>query len=152
MYLRTMICLVASTMVFSAQPLLMGKGVSPTRELVKNPKPSTELLEVEKNIVEYTNQQRRRYGLRNLKIDFKLVESARKHAQWMTQNHSLQHTSATVAENIAMGHPNSRDVVNGWMNSAGHRANILNSSYTRIGVAAYMTNGGTIYWCQQFLR
>ena len=51
-----------------------------------------------------------------------------------------------------MGQNSSAEVINAWMNSSGHRANILNPSYTRIGVAAYVTPGGTIYWCQQFLR
>jgi uncharacterized protein YkwD len=64
----------------------------------------------------------------------------------------MVHTSAAVAENIAMGQRNSAEVLNAWMNSSGHRANILNPGHTRIGVAAYTTPGGTIYWCQQFLR
>ena len=38
------------------------------------------------------------------------------------------------------------------MNSSGHRANILSPSYSKIGVAAYTANDGTVYWCQQFLR
>ena len=57
-----------------------------------------------------------------------------------------------MAENIAMGQRTSNEVLNSWMNSSGHRANILNRSYRRIGVAAYTTPQGTIYWCQQFLQ
>jgi uncharacterized protein YkwD len=57
-----------------------------------------------------------------------------------------------VAENIAMGQPHSSDVVRSWMNSSGHRANILNGGHLRIGVAAYRTDNGTIFWCQQFRR
>jgi uncharacterized protein YkwD len=56
-----------------------------------------------------------------------------------------------VAENIAMGQPSVRGVINSWMTSPGHRANILNARYRRLGVAAYRTPDGTIYWCQQFL-
>ena len=107
---------------------------------------------IEARIIEKTNAQRIRYGLRPLAVDHRLIRSARRHAAWMTNNRSMVHTSAAVAENIAMGQRSSSEVVNSWMNSSGHRANILNPGHTRIGVAAYCTPGGTIYWCQQFLR
>ena len=70
----------------------------------------------------------------------------------MTNSRSMVHTNKPVGENIAMGQRSSAEVINSWMNSSGHRANILNPGYTRIGVAAYTTPEGTIYWCQQFLR
>ncbi len=109
-----------------------------------------ELAAIEANIVMYTNQQRQRHGLEPLVVDEELVESARRHAAWMTRHRSLVHASEPVAENIAMGQPHSSDAVRAWMNSAGHRANILNPRHRRIGAAAYRTPGGTIYWCQQF--
>lgn len=111
-----------------------------------------ELAQVEQNIVTYTNAERKRYGLPPLEIAPDLVASARAHCAWMTRNRTLQHTRKAVAENIAMGQRNSREAVRDWMGSSGHRANILNRSHRRIGVAAYRTEGGTIYWCQQFLR
>ena len=70
----------------------------------------------------------------------------------MARYRRLQHTRQPVAENIAMGQRNSKEAVRDWMTSRGHRANILNRSYQRIGAAAYRTKSGTIYWCQQFLR
>ena len=105
---------------------------------------------IEANIVSYTNQERARYGLPALTVDKELMETAREHAIWMTRNRSMVHTSRPVAENIAMGQPHSSDVVQAWMNSPGHRANILNSGHRRIGVAAFCTDDGTIFWCQQF--
>jgi uncharacterized protein YkwD len=111
-----------------------------------------DLHEVEKNVLDRTNAERRRYGLRPLKLDRGLLRSARRHASWMTRNRVMQHTNQPVAENIAMGQNNSAQALNSWMNSSGHRANILNAGYTRIGVAAYRTPSGTTYWCQQFLR
>jgi uncharacterized protein YkwD len=108
------------------------------------------LLPIEENIVKYTNAQRARYGLVSLEIDHDLMDSARQHAAWMASHRSLMHTSRPVAENIAMGQPHSQSVVGDWMNSSGHRANILGRGYRRIGVAAYRTAGGTIFWCQQF--
>lgn len=107
---------------------------------------------IEARIVERTNVQRVRRGLRPLVVDRSLLRSARRHAAWMTNNRSMTHTSQPVGENIAMGQHSSGEVLNAWMNSSGHRANILNPGYTRIGVAAYTTPEGTIFWCQQFLR
>ncbi len=76
----------------------------------------------------------------------------REHAAWMTNSRSMVHTTQPVGENIAMGQTSSAEVMNSWMNSSGHRANILNPGYTRIGVAAFSTPDGTIFWCQQFLQ
>lgn len=54
-----------------------------------------------------------------------------------------------AGENIASGQKSASEVVNAWMNSPGHRANILNSSYSRIGSASVNING-TLYWVQLF--
>ena len=108
-----------------------------------------ELIAIEKLIVEQTNAQRARYGLAPLQVDVTLMKSSRRHGIWMARNRSLQH-SRGVAENIAMGYTSTPDVMRGWMNSPGHRSNILNRGYRSIGVAAYQSAGGTIYWCQQF--
>ena len=111
-----------------------------------------ELLQIEKNIVTYTNAERAKYGLPALEVDVKLMKTAREHGIWMATRRSLTHSGDPCAENIAMGYRTSRDALRGWMNSSGHRANILTRGYTRIGVSAYTTAGGTIYWTQQFLR
>jgi uncharacterized protein YkwD len=116
------------------------------------PKEPPPLHPIEARIIEKTNSERARYGLPPLAVDPALVRSARKHAAWMTNNRSMTHTSAPVGENIAMGQDSSGEVVRAWMNSSGHRANILNRGYRRIGVAAYTTPEGTIFWCQQFLQ
>jgi len=109
-----------------------------------------ELITIEQNIISRTNEERQRHGLPALEVDMNLVHSARLQATWMTLNRILRHTLRPVAENIAMGQRNSQEVVNDWMRSPGHRANILNASNRRIGVGAYRTPDGTIYWCQQF--
>jgi uncharacterized protein YkwD len=117
------------------------------------PKPAELVMHpIEAKIIQRTNAERARYGLRPLRVDPWLVKSARRHATWMTNSHSLTHTTQQVGENIAMGQQSSAEAVRDWMNSPGHRANILNGGYTRIGAAAYMAPDGTIYWCQQFLR
>ena len=114
--------------------------------------PSTKILSVETNIIAKTNARRIRNGKRPLKLDESLMRSARQHCTWMARNRSLQHTRAAVAENIAMGQSTSTEAVQDWMNSPGHRANMLNGQYTRIGVAAYRAHDGRVYWCQQFLQ
>ena len=121
-------------------------------ELKEKEVDGVKLAAIEANIVSYTNQERSRYGLPPLKVDKELMKTAREQAAWMTRNRSMVHTSRPVAENIAMGQPHSSDVVRSWMNSSGHRANILNPNHLRIGVAAFRTAGGTIFWCQQFRR
>ncbi|MBN2294168.1 MAG: CAP domain-containing protein [Pirellulales bacterium] len=122
------------------------------KKIVKKTPRKFKLLAIEKNIAIYTNHRRTQHGLRPLVIDENLVKSARQHAIWMARSRRLQHTSQPVAENIAMGYSSSQGVVQGWMNSSGHRANILNGGYSRIGTAAYEASDGTVYWCQQFLR
>lgn len=57
----------------------------------------------------------------------------------------------TCGENIASGHPTAAAVVRGWMNSPGHRANILNEDYAEIGVGVWSVDG-ILHWTQLFLR
>lgn len=115
------------------------------------PKPATNALHpVEQKIIDQTNAQRARHGLPPLVVDQRLVQSARAHNAWMTSRRRLQHTSRPVAENIAMGQTTAEEAVGSWMRSAGHRANILNRNHRRIGVSAYTSANGTVFWCQQF--
>jgi uncharacterized protein YkwD len=125
------------------------KPVAPP-ELEEKEVNGVKLKAIEANIVSYTNEERKRYGLAPLEVDKELMSTAREHASWMTRTRNMVHTWRSVAENIAMGQPHSSDVVQAWMNSSGHRANILNPGHRRIGVAAFRTESGTIFWCQQF--
>ena len=135
-----------TTLSLLAATLLWALGAEATPE-----EPKLKLLPIESSIITQTNQERARYGLTPLAVDHGLMKSARSHAQWMTLNQSLTHTNEPVAENIATGQESSEEAVNCWMNSSGHRANILNRSYRRMGAAAYCTPEGQIFWCQQFL-
>lgn len=110
-----------------------------------------ELTSTETTVLEMTNNERVRRGLKPLVIDPTLVESARQHANWMASTHRMQHTSKPVGENIAMGQNTCTSVMTTWMNSSGHRANIL-GGWNRVGAAAYTSPSGRIYWCLQFLR
>lgn len=59
---------------------------------------------------------------------------------------------SAAGENIAQGQRTAQEVVNGWMNSPGHRANILSSVYNQIGVGAAKASNGTITWTQMFVK
>ena len=67
----------------------------------------------------------------------------------MMQQFGISYRSA--GENIAMGQRTPQEVMNSWMNSSGHRANILNSSFTTLGVGIAKDANGTIYWTQMFI-
>ncbi|MEK3935758.1 S-layer homology domain-containing protein [Sporosarcina sp. FSL W7-1349] len=115
------------------------------------------------------NEQRAKQGLKALTHDPELSKIAQAKAEDMAKNNYFSHTSPTYGsvedmldrfkykwtaygENIAMGYTSPADVVNGWMNSTGHRANILDAKFTHIG-SGYATNAqGTTYWVHQFSR
>ena len=109
------------------------------------------LIAIEQGIIQNTNAERARRGLTPLHVDPQLMKSARRHAAWMASRRLMQHGRDAVAENIASGQSTPGEAIRDWMNSAGHRANILNARYTRIGAAAYRGPDGQVYWCQQFL-
>ena len=107
------------------------------------------LSQVESAVIAKTNGARARSGLPPLAADGQLMNGARNHARWMARNRNLSHGSG-VTENIGMGQTSASEAVSSWMNSNGHRANILGGGHTRIGVAMVHSADGTAYWCQQF--
>ncbi|MED3066141.1 CAP domain-containing protein [Bacillus thuringiensis] len=123
------------------------------------------LSEFEQRVVELTNAERTKQGLPALKIDTELSKVARIKSEDMQKNNYFDHNSPTygspfdmmkkfgisytsAGENIAQGQRTPEEVVQAWMNSAGHRANILNNGFTHIGVG-YVESGN--YWTQQFI-
>lgn len=119
----------------------------------------------EQKVVELTNQERAKNGLKPLALDTALSKVAREKSRDMQSKGYFSHTSPTygspfdmmkkfgityrsAGENIAMGQPTPEAVVKAWMNSEGHRANILNSGYTHIGVG-HVASGN--YWTQMFI-
>jgi uncharacterized protein YkwD len=110
-----------------------------------------ELTKTETIIYEMVNAERVRRGLRPLVLEYNLLMTARKHANWMASTHRMQHGNYPVGENIAMGQTTCTSVMNTWMNSSGHRANIL-GGWRHVAPAAYISPSGRIYWCLQFTR
>ncbi|MET9245677.1 CAP domain-containing protein [Nonomuraea sp. NPDC003709] len=122
---------------------------------------------LEKEVVRLTNAERVKGGCDPLKHDARLRRAAFGHSADMAKNDYFDHdsqdgrdmvdriratgfTGSTLAENIAMGQRSAAEVVKGWMNSDGHRKNIMNCSYTLIGVGAAKDAQGQIYWTQDF--
>lgn len=68
----------------------------------------------------------------------------------MMQQFGIKYSYA--GENIAAGQKTASQVMNSWMNSSGHRANILNKNFTQIGVGFYAGGSYDTYWVQQFIR
>lgn len=108
------------------------------------------LTEGEAQVVEKTNKARVENGAQALVVDCRLMSSARRHARRMAREMSLHHSSDKVAENVAAGQPTAEEAVVVWLASPGHRANILNRGYRRIGVAGFIGPDGRAYWVQQF--
>ncbi|WP_276733422.1 CAP domain-containing protein [Bacillus sp. (in: firmicutes)] len=119
----------------------------------------------EKKVVELTNAERQKQGLKPLQIDETLSKSARAKSQDMKDKNYFDHQSPTygspfdmmksfgisyktAGENIAKGQKTPEEVVKAWMNSEGHRKNILNPNFTHIGVG-YVESGSI--WTQQFI-
>jgi len=134
--------------------LAVGVALSISSSLFANDMVPAELTptDTEAQLLAKTNEVRARHGRKPLTMSPQLMESARRHASWMASAGSLTHTSDPVAENIAWGQADVDEAIESWMNSPGHRANMLSEEYTQIGVAGYFVEGGRIYWCQQFLR
>jgi uncharacterized YkwD family protein len=117
-------------------------------------------------VVDLTNKEREKAGLQPLQVDSALMANAQEKSLDMKNNNYFSHQSPTLGspfdqmknrgitykaagENIAKGQTTAEQVVEGWMNSAGHRANILDSKFTHIGVG-YVAEGN--YWTQQFIQ
>ncbi|WP_416150389.1 CAP domain-containing protein [Salipaludibacillus sp. HK11] len=120
-------------------------------------------------VFELVNQERAKHGLSALKIDDEVGKVARAKSQDMSDNNYFSHTSPTygspfdmlkhygvsyrsAGENIAAGQRSAENVMDSWMNSPGHRQNILSDSFTHIGIG-YVEGGSRYgnYWTQMFI-
>ena len=127
---------------------------------------SQSVSEFEKQVVDLTNAERAKEGLKPLEMHSPLMEVAQAISEDMAKNNYFSHTSPTygspfdqiksagisyrsAGENIAQGQRTPQQVVQAWMESPGHRQNIMNANYTHIGVG-FVDNG--YYWTQQFIQ
>lgn len=139
---------------------------SPTNPTPSTPSPTTgqaqDSSKFAQQVLDLVNKERSKAGLGALTMNAELSKMAMVKAQDMYNNNYFDHNSPThgspfemmkefgitynsAGENIAKGQSTPTQVMNEWMNSPGHKANILNSSYTKIGVAYYNSE-----WVQEF--
>ncbi len=119
------------------------------------------------DVVSATNAERARHRLGLLTVDPRLAAAAQGHSEDMVRRTFFAHenpdgaqvwdravaagyTYRKVAENIAAGQPTAAEVVLGWMESPGHRANILDAELTQIGVGHAVGGSYGVYWTQVF--
>ncbi|ORX76457.1 SCP-domain-containing protein [Basidiobolus meristosporus CBS 931.73] len=116
-------------------------------------------------MLELVNRQRQLNGKTALKLDNRLVLSAQKHTDYQARVGQMTHDEPgrplstrvsetgfkwrALGENVAKGYGSIDAVMKGWMNSPGHRSNILSSQYTHFG-SGYVAKGN--YWTQNFAR
>ena len=123
---------------------------------------------IESQVIQLTNQERAKYGLKPFTANWELSRVARYKAMDMRDKNYFSHTSPTygspfdmiknfglsyrsAAENIAAGQTTPAAVVKAWMNSPGHRANILSTSTNQIGVGYAKGGSYGYYWVQMFI-
>lgn len=151
--------------ITSANPQIKNPSLIYPGQKITIPQKDTSQSSYTKEVIRLVNEIRVQNGLGKLTEDWQLSRVAQYKSQDMKDNGYFSHTSPTygspfdmmksfgisyksAAENIAKGQATPQQVVNAWMNSQGHRANILNKNYTHIGVG-YVKSGNI--WTQMFI-
>ncbi len=118
-------------------------------------------------IVDLVNQERAKQGLAALTVDAKLTKAADEHCDDMAAHHTMSHDGSDgsspqdriahagyngwiTGENVAWNQRSPQEVMTGWMNSPGHRANILRKEFRNIGACMTRASDGSMYWGQDF--
>lgn len=156
---------VGTSEIISANPQVANPNLIYPGQVLNIPQVSDTVLNYESEVIRLVNEIRAENGLKTLSANWELSRVARYKSEDMVRNRYFSHTSPTygtpfqmirafglsyrsAGENIAYGQRTPAAAVEAWMNSSGHRANILNASYTQIGVG-YCASGH--YWTQMFI-
>ena len=151
--------------IIAANPQVQNPNLIYPGQVLSIPQVADAVLQYESEVIRLVNQVRAENGLKALSPNWELSRVARYKSEDMARNGYFSHTSPTygtpfqmirafglsfrsAGENIAYGQRTPAAVMDAWMNSSGHRANILNASYTQIGVG-YCADGR--YWTQMFI-
>ena len=151
--------------IIAANPQVKDPDLIYPGQVLNIPQVADAVLQYESEVIRLVNQRRAENGLKPLTANWELSRVARYKSEDMSSQGYFSHTSPTygtpfqmirsfgltyrsAGENIAYGQRTPAAVVNAWMNSSGHRANILNSSFTQIGVGFYADG---YYWTQMFI-
>lgn len=134
-------------------------------ETPEQPASDVENADYVQQIVDLVNQERAKAGLSPVTADSTVQTAAQVRAREIEKSFSHTRPDGSsfdtaltqqgvkfngCGENIAWGQKSPQEVMTGWMNSAGHKANILNAKYTKIGVGYHQNASGTNYWTQEF--
>ena len=156
---------VGTSEIIDANPQIVNPNLIYPGQVLTIPLVDSTVSAFENEVIRLVNVERSKKGLQPLRANWELSRVARFKSQDMVDNRYFSHTSPTygspfqmirsfgmtyrtAGENIAYGQRTPQAVVNAWMNASGHRANILNASYTQIGVG-YVADGH--YWTQMFI-
>lgn len=132
------------------------------------PEVDTSFSAFQNEVLSLVNQERAKVGANPLTLNKELSDVATIKSQDMIDKNYFDHNSPTygspfdmmnqfgisysaAGENIAMGQTSPQDVMNSWMNSPGHRKNILSSDFTELGVGVAKNSNGQLYWTQMFI-
>lgn len=154
--------------LIKANPQIKNPALIQVGQIINIPEGSP-LKTLEDEVITLVNRERVNNGLQPLKYNWEAARVARIKSQDMINNNYFGHISpiygspfkmlesyglrfSAAAENIAYGQRTAQEVMNSWMNSPGHRANILSRSFTEIGVGAAKASNGTLHWTQIFLK
>ncbi|AIC95904.1 MULTISPECIES: SafA/ExsA family spore coat assembly protein [Shouchella] len=154
--------------IIDANPQLSNPNVIHPGQTIQLPSQQSQGQSIEKEVVRLVNEERAKHGLQPLKENWELSRVARFKSADMRDKNYFSHTSPTYGsphqmirdfgiqyrasgENIAAGQTSAQAVFQSWMNSSGHRQNILSPTYTEIGVG--YAEGGSYrhYWTQMFI-
>lgn len=151
--------------IIAANPQVENPNLIYPGQVLNIPQVSQAVRAYEQEVVRLVNAQRAQNGLKPLAENWELSRVARYKSADMAGKRYFSHESPTygspyqmmrsfgisfrfAGENIAYGQRTPAAVVSAWMNSSGHRANILSSSYTQIGVGYHEAGN---YWTQMFI-
>ncbi|HHZ02494.1 MAG TPA: hypothetical protein GX396_06105 [Tissierellia bacterium] len=154
-----------NTLVNSRVETPVDENITTTTEDTNRTAAPTSVSNYEQRVAELVNVERQKNGLAPLTLDSAISNVARMKSKDMSDNNYFAHQSPTYGsagdmltqfgirwsawgENIASGQRTPEEVVNAWMNSEGHRANILSPNFSKIGVG--YVNDGRPYWTQMF--
>lgn len=155
--------------IIKANPSIKNPSMIYPGQKIVVPSVGSDIKAWENEVIRLTNVERSKAGLPALTGNWQLSRVARYKSQDMATKGYFSHQSPTygspfnmmenfglkfsaAGENIAYGQRSPQEVVKAWMNSPGHRANILSRSYSQIGVGLYKTSSGVCYWTQMFMQ
>ncbi|MEU1806969.1 CAP domain-containing protein [Streptomyces sp. NPDC019937] len=154
----------ATTLSATAPAAVKSKAPATTAATKAAASPSSAASSAQDQVVDLVNSERAKVGCSPLKVNAKLAKAAEAHSEDMAEHSDMSHTGSdgsspgdrieragyswsTYGENVAYGYSSAKSVMEGWMNSSGHRANILNCDFKEIGVGLAQPGD---YWTQDF--